>query len=87
MKRLRKKKPINKIVVRKTIQAGVLIDAIAVGLSQTYTTLRFWYADDVRYEQDVDTLNEIVTRCHIKRLRSAKSKIAFISRRAQGTVE
>ena len=45
-----------------------MIAAIAVGLSQTYTTLRFWYADDVRYEQDVDTLNEIVTRCHIKRL-------------------
>ena len=48
-----KKKSINKIV-RKTIQAGVLIAAIAVGLSQTYTTLRFWYADDVRYEQNVN---------------------------------
>ena len=75
-----KKKSINKIV-RKTIQAGVLIAAIAVGLSQTYTTLRFWYADDVRYEQDVDTLNEIVTRCHIKDYDLQKSKIAFIGER------
>ena len=62
-------------IIKRAVRVGVIIAAIGVGLSQLYTTLRFWYADDVRYEQDVDTLNEIVTRCHIKNYDIEKASV------------
>lgn len=65
-------------IIKRAVRVGVIIAAIGVGLSQLYTTLRFWYADDVRYEQDVDTLNEIVTRCHIKNYDIQTNRIAFV---------
>lgn len=81
-----KKKSINKIV-RKTIH-GVADSCNAVGLSQTYTTRQILVCGwcEITYEQDVDTLNEIVTRCHIKDYDLQKVKL-HLSERAQGTVE
>ena len=36
--------------------------ALWIGLYQVNATLRLWYTDEVRYQQDVALLNEIVSR-------------------------
>ena len=48
--------------VKKGIHVLVVLLALWIGLNQTGTTLRLWYTDDVRYEQDVTMLNEIMYR-------------------------
>ena len=69
-------------VLKKSLKLVLLVLAFGIVLNQTYVTLRMWYTDDVRYEQDVDFLNQVVTRINLEGYNLADYRIVFIGRKS-----
>lgn len=72
----------NIVQIKKGIRVVLTILALGIAMNQTATTLRLWYTDDVRYEQDVAMLHEVVRRVEELGYSFADYHVAFIGRRA-----
>lgn len=68
--------------VKTGIRIALTVFAFWVAMNQTNTTLRLWYTDDVRYEQDVATYNEIMGRIHELGYSLNDYHVAVIGRKA-----
>lgn len=51
---------------------------ISFVIQQTQVSLRLWYTEDIRYEQDLAMLHEIVTTMHQKNIHEEQYPIVFI---------
>jgi hypothetical protein len=56
---------------------AVLAFILAAGLQQTQTTMRLWYTDRVRYEQDCSMLDSIVSDMHQAGISETNQKVIF----------
>lgn len=67
--------------IKKGIRVALTVLALWIGLYQVNATLRLWYTDEVRYQQDVALLNEIVSRINELEYSLAENKVVVIGRR------
>lgn len=72
----------NMVRIKKGIRIVLMVFAMGITINQTSTTLRLWYTDDVRYQQDLTMLNEVVRRVDELGYSFADYHVAFIGRRA-----
>lgn len=67
--------------VKNGFRVIVIVFAIWTVLQQSNATLRLWYTDEIRYQQDVELLNEIMARIHEKEYSLDDMHVVVIGRR------
>lgn len=68
--------------IKQGVRVVLTVLALWIGMYQVNSTLRLWYTDEVRYEQDVALLNEIVARVNELGYSFTDNKFVLIGRRA-----
>lgn len=68
------------VKLRKVIKGIVLVICSFTILFQTQTTLRLWYTEDVRYEQDYNMLQSIMKDMQINNINYTEKPIVYIGK-------